>query len=101
MTLKENAPIAGQTIKQARFRTLFDAAVVDIRRDLRRVPGNLSDVVLKNGDELMLDAGINFSMLAADVKANFINVEPIKAPAKQFLMALEVEAVCLLLLVTA
>lgn len=89
VTIREGAPVAGKSIKDARFRTLFDAAVVDIRRQFRHVPGPIGEAVLTPGDELMLDTGAKFAT-AADTLENFEDVRPLKAPVKQFMMALEV-----------
>ena len=98
MKVKEGAPIIGKSIRDARFRSLFDAAVVDIRRDLRRMTGHLSHIELRAGDDLMLDAGSDFNALSEVVTSNFTDINPVKAPAKQFMMALQVEKVRVLLI---
>ena len=54
--IKEDAPIVNQTIREARFRTRFDAAVVHIRRDGKQLEGQLGSAELRAGDEARFSA---------------------------------------------
>jgi di/tricarboxylate transporter len=54
------APIVGRTIKQVSFRSLFDAAVVGIRRNGERLSGRLGKITLRPGDNLVLAVGPDF-----------------------------------------
>ena len=52
--------MVGQTIRQLRFRTLFDAAVIAVHRQGHRVRAKIGDIVLQAGDVLLLDTGPAF-----------------------------------------
>ena len=55
-----NSPIAGLTLKEASFRSRFDASVFAIRRGDERLSGKLGQVRLRAGDLLVLAAGHDF-----------------------------------------
>ncbi len=55
-----NSNMAGQTVKQYKFREKFDAAIIGIHRNGEKIIGKIGDVVLKNGDLLLLTAGKRF-----------------------------------------
>lgn len=52
--------IAHHTVRDVKFRSLFDAAVVAIRRGERRLPGSIGDTKLEVGDVLVLAVGKDF-----------------------------------------
>ncbi len=54
------ATVEGKTIKNSGFRSLFDAAVVGLRRGGQRLSGKLGSISLQAGDSLMLAAGGDF-----------------------------------------
>ncbi|WBA17114.1 SLC13 family permease [Salinivibrio kushneri] len=58
--VRPESRLVGQTLKQAGFRALFDAAVVAIKRDGERLSGKLGEVILKAGDNLVLAVGEDF-----------------------------------------
>lgn len=93
VTVKAGAPLVGQTIREARFRTRFDAAVVHIRREGRRLEGQLGRVELAEGDELLVNAGGTFDSASDDATANFTDVRFVAAPSKQFMMPMVVPKV--------
>lgn len=49
-------PLRGKNIRDGRFRERFNAVVVAVARDGRRIGGRLGDVVLEAGDVLLLEA---------------------------------------------
>ncbi len=55
-----NSPLAGQTVRDCRFRSHFDAVVIAVGRDGTRVRGKIGDIVLKGGDMLLLEGGRSF-----------------------------------------
>lgn len=55
-----NATIEGQTLKDAGFRSLFDAAVLGLRRGGKRLSGKLGNITLQAGDSLILVIGPDF-----------------------------------------
>jgi di/tricarboxylate transporter len=55
-----NASIEGRTLKQSGFRSLFDAAVVGMRRGGKRLSGKLGNITIQAGDSMMLAVGPDF-----------------------------------------
>lgn len=53
--------IAGKTIKEVNFRSLFDAAVVAVKRGSEKLSGKIGSIKLKPGDYLILATGDDFS----------------------------------------
>ncbi len=53
-------PALGQTIRESRFRTLFNAVILSVSREGRRIPGKLGDIRFAVGDTLLLEAGQQF-----------------------------------------
>jgi di/tricarboxylate transporter len=54
------SPIAGQTIREGKFRTRYNAVVLAVARNGERVSGKLGDIRLQAGDTLLLEANPNF-----------------------------------------
>ncbi|NND99784.1 MAG: SLC13 family permease [Pirellulaceae bacterium] len=52
--------LLGKTIREGRFRSHFNAAVVAVARGGRRLPGKIGDVRLESGDVLLLEASPSF-----------------------------------------
>lgn len=50
----------GQTIRESRFRTRFQAVILSISRQGRRLPGKLGDIKLRVGDTLLLETANDF-----------------------------------------
>lgn len=75
-TIKKNAAIDGQNIRDCMFRRTFHAAVVSIKRKglpLSWTGPTIGDEVLRSGDELLLDVRPQF-WTSADVNANFTDI---------------------------
>lgn len=51
----------GQTVRDSRFRTRFNAAILSISREGKRVPGKLGDIRFRMGDTLLLEASQQFA----------------------------------------
>jgi len=49
-------PLIGQSIRAGRFRDTYNAVVVAVARDGRRIGGRIGDIVLEGGDVLLLEA---------------------------------------------
>jgi di/tricarboxylate transporter len=49
-----SSPLIGWSIRDANFRTVYDAAVVAVHRNGHRVPGKIGEIVLDAGDTLLL-----------------------------------------------
>lgn len=67
------ATVEGRTIKESGFRSLFDAAVVGLRRGGERLSGKLGTIKLQAGDSLMLAIGNDF-YARRNVDKNFLVV---------------------------
>ena len=53
-------PVNGRTIKEGRFRNLYDAVVLAVARNGERVKEKIGDIELRTGDTLLLEAHSNF-----------------------------------------
>src|SRR6056297_1675321 len=53
-------PVNGKTIKNGRFRNIYDAVVLAVSRNGERVKEKVGDIRLKTGDTLLLEAHPNF-----------------------------------------
>lgn len=53
-------PALGKTIRDSRFRTRFNAVILSVSREGRRVPGKLGDITFRMGDTLLLEASHQF-----------------------------------------
>ena len=58
--ISTSSPLVGQRIREASFRTVYDAAVVAVHRNGRRLPQKIGDVRLEPGDTLLLQTGTAF-----------------------------------------
>lgn len=56
-----SSPLVGRSIRNANFRTVYDAAVVAVHRNGVRLKGKLGDIVLRTGDTLLLQAAGAFA----------------------------------------
>ena len=56
-----NATIEGHTVKESAFRSVFDAAVVGMRRGGKRLSGKLGNITIQAGDSMMLAVGPDFN----------------------------------------
>ena len=59
--VSERCPIVGQTIRDGRFRTIYNAAVLAVGRSGERLPGKIGDIVLRPGDTLLVEATAAFA----------------------------------------
>lgn len=58
--ISSESPAVGCSIREARFRHRYNAAVLSVARNGRRIHGKLGDIVLKAGDTLLLEAQKGF-----------------------------------------
>jgi di/tricarboxylate transporter len=56
-----NAAIEGRTVKESGFRSMFDAAIVGMRRGGKRLSGKLGNLTIQAGDSMMLAVGPDFN----------------------------------------
>lgn len=55
------SPLIGKTIRDADFRALYNAAVIAVHRGGERLCGRVGDIVLREGDTLLLQTGSHFA----------------------------------------
>ncbi len=70
-----NNPLCGQTIREGRFRSHFQAVVIAVARDGERVEGRIGDVVLAAGDVLLLECAATWLENPRNRRAFFITSE--------------------------
>lgn len=54
--VSQTHPLVGQSIREGRFRNLYNAVVIAVSRNGERVQGRIGDIELKAGDSLLLEA---------------------------------------------
>lgn len=54
-------PALNRTIRDSRFRTRFNAVILSLSREGKRVPGKLGDITFRMGDTLLLEASHQFA----------------------------------------
>lgn len=54
------APFVGQTVRQSRFRSVHNAAIIAVRRHGEKLQGRIGDIVLRPGDVLLLETSAGF-----------------------------------------
>jgi len=59
--VRPNATIEGKTVKDSGFRSLFDAAIVGMRRGGKRLSGKLGNLTIQAGDSMILAVGPDFN----------------------------------------
>jgi di/tricarboxylate transporter len=58
--ISHSSPLVGRSIRDASFRTVYDAAVIAVHRNGERVAGKIGDIVLRPGDTLLLQTAAGF-----------------------------------------
>lgn len=56
----ESCPVVGKTIRDGRFRSIYNAVVIAVARNGERVRGKIGDIVLRPGDQLLLETHPSF-----------------------------------------
>ena len=58
--VSNTCPVVGQTIREGRFRSRYDAAVIAVHRNGQRIAKKIGDIILSPGDTLLLETHPNF-----------------------------------------
>jgi di/tricarboxylate transporter len=58
--VSNTCPLAGRSIREGRFRTLYNAAVIAVSRNGERIRKKIGDIVLRPGDTLLLESRRSF-----------------------------------------
>lgn len=59
--VSNTSPLIGRTVKEARFRTLYNAVIIAVARNGERVTGKVGDIEVRAGDTLLLEAHTQFA----------------------------------------
>src|SRR5262249_4450254 len=54
--VSDSCPLVGQSVREGRFRNVYEAVVIAVGRNGERLPGKVGDIVLRPGDTLLLEA---------------------------------------------
>lgn len=77
VVLSPSSALINKSIKEANFRSQFDAAVVAVKRGNQKLSGGLGALQLRPGDLLVLAVGADFSQ-RTNLARNFIVVNGVK-----------------------
>ena len=77
VVLSPSSALINRSIKEANFRSQFDAAVVAVKRGNQKLSGGLGALELRPGDLLVLAVGADFSQ-RTNLARNFIVVNGVK-----------------------
>jgi di/tricarboxylate transporter len=58
--VSNSCPLVGRTIREGKFRTVYQAAIIALARNGERVRKKIGDIVLQTGDTLLLEAHPTF-----------------------------------------
>jgi di/tricarboxylate transporter len=58
--VSDSGPLVGKSIREGRFRNIYNAAVIAVARNGERVQKKIGDIVLRPGDTLLLEADPSF-----------------------------------------
>lgn len=70
--VSNTCPLVGKTIREGRFRSIYNAAVIAVARNGERLPGKIGDIRLRPGDTLLLEAAPNFAERYRDSRDFFL-----------------------------
>jgi di/tricarboxylate transporter len=59
--VSDSCPVIGKSIREGRFRTAYNAAVLAVARGGQRIHAKVGDIVLEPGDTLLLEAHADFA----------------------------------------
>ncbi|GAW95748.1 MULTISPECIES: SLC13 family permease [Colwellia] len=81
VVVRPESILTGKTLKSVGFRSLFDAAVVAIKRDGEKVSGKIGQLKIKPGDFLVLAVGEDFKS-RRNIRKNFILLSDIELDSR-------------------
>jgi di/tricarboxylate transporter len=58
--VSNTCPLAGQTVREGKFRTVYNAAIIAVARNGERLREKIGDIRLRAGDTLLLEAHTSF-----------------------------------------
>lgn len=58
--VSNTCPLVGRTIREGRFRSVYNAVIIAVARNGERIRRKIGDIVLRPGDTLLLEAPVSF-----------------------------------------
>ncbi len=100
--MKNNSSLINSTVKQSDFRNRYNAAIVAIHRNGKKVSGRIGDIVLQAGDLLLLYTGSDFRNRVEIYRDLFVvsKIQNIVKPGNKKYYALGIMAICTIILLT-
>ncbi|MEZ5572569.1 MAG: SLC13 family permease [Halioglobus sp.] len=80
VVISATGPLIGHTIRDAQFRSHYDAVVIAVARNGERIEGRIGDIVLRAGDTLLLEARPTF-VQQQQHNRDFLLVHPLQGEA--------------------
>jgi di/tricarboxylate transporter len=59
--VSSTCPLVGKSIREGRFRSLYNAAVIAVARNGERIQAKIGDIILRPGDTLLMEAPPSFA----------------------------------------
>ncbi len=81
VVVSHESVLIGSCIREANFRSKFDAAVVAVRRGSERLSGKIGDITIQSGDTLVLAVGEDFAK-RDNIERNFYVVQGLELNKK-------------------
>ncbi|TEW55963.1 SLC13 family permease [Psychromonas sp. RZ22] len=81
VVVRPESILTGKTLKSVGFRSLFDAAVVAIKRDGAKVSGKIGKLKIRPGDFLVLAVGEDFKS-RRNIRKNFILLSDVELDSR-------------------
>ncbi|MBN2896736.1 MAG: SLC13 family permease [Campylobacterales bacterium] len=81
VVVSHESVLIGSCIREANFRSKFDAAVIAVRRGSERLSGKIGDITIQSGDTLVLATGDDFSK-RDNIDRNFYVVQGVTLERK-------------------
>jgi len=70
--VSDTCPLVGRSIREGRFRTIYNAAIIAVARNGQMIDGKIGDIVLRAGDTLLLEADAGFYRRHRDSRDFFL-----------------------------
>lgn len=101
--VSNTCPIINQTIREAQFRTRYNAAVIAVARNGQRLPGKIGDIALEPGDTLLLEAHPSFERVQRNSRDFYLvsRIEGSTPPRSERAVIARAIFIGMILLVTA
>ncbi len=75
--VSNSSPVVGKSVREGRFRTVYNAVVIAVARGGERLAGKIGDIVLRPGDTLLLEAPPAFAQAQRNSR-DFYLVSPLE-----------------------